>query len=78
MKAAKTLKNLKEMPYPPKKKAFKKKSKYYYTSKDKCPNFKNFFKMPKIKNLNLSNENKKLSNHAWITSRENEKSSFAS
>ena len=59
MKAAKTPKNLKEMPYPPQKKAFKKKRKQYYTSKDKCPNFTNFFRMPKINNSNLSNEKQK-------------------
>ena len=28
----------------------------YYTSKDKCPNFKNFFRTPKINNSNLSNK----------------------
>ena len=57
MKAAKTQKHLKEIPHPPKK-AFKKKTKYY-TSKDKCPNFTNFFRMPKINNSNLSNEKQK-------------------
>ena len=57
MKAAKTQKHLKEIPYPPKK-AFKKKIKYY-TSKDKCPNFTNFFRMPKINNSNLLNEKQK-------------------
>ena len=41
-----------------KKKAFKNKIKYY-TSKDKCPNFTNFFRMPKINNSNLSNEKQK-------------------
>ena len=51
MKAAKTQKHLKEIPYPPKK-AFKKKRKHY-TSKVKCPNFTNFFRMPKINNSNL-------------------------
>ena len=52
MKAAKEMKNVKEMPYPPLKKAFKKKRKYKrkYTSKDKCPNFTNFFRRPKINN----------------------------
>ena len=40
MKAAKTQKHLKEIPYPPKK-AFKKKV-IYYTNKDKCLNFTNF------------------------------------
>ena len=57
MKASKTQKHLKEIPYPPKK-AFKDKIKYY-TSKDKCPNFTNFFRMPKINNSNLSNEKQK-------------------
>ena len=54
MKAAKNKKHSKEMP-DPLKKAFTKKIKYY-TSKDKCPNFTNFFRMPKINNSNLSNE----------------------
>ena len=40
MKAVNTSKNLKEMPYPPQRKALKKKRKNYYTNKDKCPNFK--------------------------------------
>ena len=39
-------------------KAFKKNIKYY-TSKDKCPNFTNFFTMSKINNSNLSNEKQK-------------------
>ena len=56
MKAAKTPKNLKEMPYPPQKKPLKKKRKQYYNTKDKCPNFTNFFRRPKINNSNLSNE----------------------
>ena len=57
MKAAKTQKHVKKIPYPPKK-AFKKKRKYC-TSKDKCPNFTNFFIMPKINNSNLLNERQK-------------------
>ena len=60
MKAVNTSKNLKEMPYPPQRKALKKKRKNYYTYKDKCPNFKNVFRMPKINNSNLSNEKKEL------------------
>ena len=56
MKTAKTPKNLKEMQYPPQKKAFKKKRKWYYTGKDKCPNFTNFFRTPKINNSKSSNE----------------------
>ena len=57
MEVAKTQKHLKEIPYQPKK-AFLKKTKYY-TSKEKCPNFTNFFRMPKINNSNLSNEKQK-------------------
>ena len=57
MKAAKTQKHLKKIPYPPKK-AFKKKIKYY-TSKDNCLNSTNLFRMPKIYNSNLSNEKQK-------------------
>ena len=48
---------MKEIAYPPKK-AFKKKIKYY-TGKDKFPSFKNFFRMPKVNNSNLSNEKQK-------------------
>ena len=44
------------MPYPPEKKAFQKKRKQYYISKDKCLNFTNFFRTPKINNSKLSNE----------------------
>ena len=77
MKAAKTSKNLKEMPYPPQKKLLKRKEKSI-TSEDKCPNFTNLFRMPKINNSNLSNENKELNNEAWTTSRGNNKSIFAS
>ena len=47
MKAAKTPKKLKEMPYPPQKEAFKKKRKQYYTNNDKCPNFTNLFRTSK-------------------------------
>ena len=57
MKAAKAQKHLKEIPDLPKK-VFKKKIKYY-TSKDKCLNFTNFFRMPKINNSNLSKEKQK-------------------
>ena len=38
-----------------KKKTFKKKRKQSYTSKDKCPNFTNFFRTSKSSNSNLSN-----------------------
>ena len=41
------------------KKAFKKERKKYYTSKDKCPNFTNFFRTPKSNNSNLSNGKQK-------------------
>ena len=54
MKAAKTRKHLNEMPHPPKK-VFKKK-RGYFTSKSKRLNFTNFFRTPKINDLNLSYE----------------------
>ena len=57
MKVVKTQKHLKEILYPPKK-AFKNKIRYY-TSKGKCPNFTNFFRIPKINNSNLLNEKQK-------------------
>ena len=57
MKAAKTQKHLKEIPYQPKT-TFKKKTKYY-ASKDKYCNFTNFFRMSKINNSNLLNEKQK-------------------
>ena len=41
-----------------KKKAFKKNLKYY-TSKGKCPNFTNFFRMPKTNKSNLSHDKQK-------------------
>ena len=56
MKAAKT--HLKEIPYSPKKKAFKNKIKYQ-TNKEKSPNFTNFFRIPKTNNSNLWNEKQK-------------------
>ena len=59
MKATKTPKNIGGNAISITKKAFKKKRKSYYTSKDKCPNFTNFFRRPKINNSNLSNEKQK-------------------
>ena len=54
MKAAETTLILKEMRYP-QQKNFKKKRKKYFTSKDKCPNFTNFFRTPKSNSSDLSN-----------------------
>ena len=48
---------MKEIADPPKK-AFRKKIKYH-TGKGKCLSFKNFFRIPKINNSNLSNEKQK-------------------
>ena len=59
MKAVKTPKKIERNAISTTKKAFKKKRKKYYTSNDKCPNFTNFFRMPKINNSNLSNEKQK-------------------
>ena len=42
------------------KKAFKKKREQYYTSKDKCPNFINFFRRPKINNYQIRNKELKM------------------
>ena len=36
-----------------------KKKRKYFTSKDKCPNFTNFFRTPNINNSNVSNEKQK-------------------
>ena len=60
MKAAKTPKNLKEMPYSTQKMLFKKKRKNYYTSKDKCLKFTNFFRMPKIQTHQMRNKKLKM------------------
>ena len=59
MKAAKTSKNLKEMPYPPQKKLLKRKGNSIIPAKTNAPNFTNFFRRPKINNSNLSNENQR-------------------
>ena len=48
------------MSYLPKKKAFKKKRKYYYTSQDKCPDFINFFRRPKINHYQMRNKELKM------------------
>ena len=48
MKAAKTQKKIERNTISTTKKAFKKKRKKYHTSKDKHPNFKNFFRMLKL------------------------------
>ena len=57
-KALKKLKHLKEMPYPhTQKKLWKRKGNSI--TPEKCPNFTNFFRMPKTKNSNLSNEKTK-------------------
>ena len=60
MKAAKTPKYLKEMPYSTQKMLFKKKRKNYYTSKDKCLKFTNFFRMPKIQTYQMRNKELKM------------------
>ena len=41
------------------KEKYEKKTKLYYNSKDKCLNFTNFFRMPKINNSYLSNGKQK-------------------
>ena len=67
MKATKTPKEMGSNAISITNKAFKKKRKSYYTSKDKCPNFTRFFRAPKIDYSNISNEKQRTYNEAWIT-----------
>ena len=48
MKAVKIQKKIEKNAISTGKKAFKKKRKWYYNGKDKCPNFTNFFRTPEI------------------------------
>ena len=48
------------MPYSTQKMLFKKKRKNYYTSKDKCLKFTNFFRMPKIQTHQMRNKKLKM------------------
>ena len=48
------------MPYSTQKMLFKKKRKNYYTSKDKCLKFTNFFRMPKIQTDQMRNKELKM------------------
>ena len=74
MKAAKTPKNLKEMPYPPQ----KKERKQFCASKGKFPVFINFFRTPKTNSSVLLNKKQRTSNKVWTTSRGNIQNIFAS
>ena len=76
MKAAKTPKKLKEMPYPPHKKPFKKNS--ITPAKRKAPILQTFSECLKLTIQTYQMRNKELKNEAWTTSRGNIKSIFAS
>ena len=78
MKAAKTPKNLKKMPYPPQKKLLKRKGKSITPAKTYAPISQTFSEGLKWTIQTYQMRNKELKNEAWPTSRENIKSIFAS
>ena len=77
MKAAKTPKNLKEMPYPPQKKLLKRKGNSITPAKTYAP-ISQTSEGRKWTIQTYQMRNKELKNEAWPTSRENIKSIFAS
>ena len=78
MKAAKTSKNLKEMPYPPQKKLLKRKGNSITPAKTNAPISQTSSERLKLTIQTYQMRNKELKNEAWTTSRENIKSIFAS
>ena len=79
MKAVKTQKKLKEMPYPPqKKKLLKRKGKSITPAKTNAQISQTPSERLKLTTETYQMRNKKLKNEAWITSRGNIKSIFAS
>ena len=79
MKAAKTPKNLKEMPYPPQKKLLKRKGNSIITpAKTNAPISQTSSERLKLTIQTYQMRNKELKNEAWTTSRGNIKSIFAS
>ena len=77
MKATKTLKNLKEMPYPPKRKFLKRKGNVITPAKTNAPISQTSSECLKLTIQTCQNENKELNNDAWTNSRGNNKSIFA-
>ena len=78
MKAAKTSKNLKEMPYPPQKKLLKRKGNSITPAKTNAPISQTSSERLKLTTQTYQMRNKELKNEAWTTSRGNIKSIFAS
>ena len=78
MKAAKTPKNLKEMPYPPQKKLLKRKGNSITPAKTNAPISQTSSERLKLTIQTYQMRNKELKNEAWTASRENIKSVFAS
>ena len=78
MKAAKTPKNLKEMPYPPQKKLLKRKWDSITPAKKNVPISQTSSERLKLTIQTYQMRNKELKNEAWATSRRNTKSIFAS
>ena len=78
MKAAKTPKNLKEMPYPPQKKLLKRKGNSITPAKTNAPISQTSSERLKLTIQTYQMRNRELKNEAWATSRRNTKSIFAS
>ena len=78
MKAAKIPKNLKEMPYPPQKKLLKRKGNSITPAKTNASISQTSSERLKLTIQTYQMNNKELKNEAWITSRGNIKSIFAS
>ena len=78
MKAAKTPKNSKEMPYPPQKKLLKRKGNSITPAKTYAPISQTSSEGLKWTIQTYQMRNKELKNEAWPTSRENIESIFAS
>ena len=78
MKAAKTQKKLKEMPYRPQKKFLKRKGNSITLAKTNAPILQTSSERVKLTIQTYQMRNKELKNEAWTASRGNIKSIFAS
>ena len=76
MKAAKTLNNLKEMPYPPQKKLLKRKGNSITPAKTNAPISQTSSERLKLTIQTYQMRNKELKNEAWTTSRGNVLANF--
>ena len=78
MKAAKIQKNLKEMPYPPQKRALKRKGNSIIPAKTNTPISQNSSERLKLTIQTYQMRNREPKNEAWTTSKGNINSIFAS